>query len=134
MFTYFSFLKKHLEKENKINSLILARLDRMIELLEQLLKQQQKQPEPIEQQAKSNEGKAIHVDHIHIEHLENIIFRLDNIEIDDLSGKLLIGTNIGGSGEDLVSSLVKENAKQTKKEDSGTITETSSGYKFRSNG
>jgi hypothetical protein len=128
MFKFFSFKKKPKEKDEKINSLILAKLDRMIELLEQ--------------QQKETGGKNIHLEHVQIDHLENIIFQLDNIEIDELSGKLLIGTNISGS-EDFAASIVQKIDKEnTKKEAKGAseetpsqqkMTKTSKGYRFRSN-
>jgi hypothetical protein len=128
MFNFFSFKKKPKEKDEKINSLILAKLDRMIELLEQ--------------QQKETGGKNIHLEHVQIDHLENIIFQLDNIEIDELSGKLLIGTNISGS-EDFAASIVQKIDKEnTKKEAKGAseetpsqqkMTKTSKGYRFRSN-
>ncbi|MFS0644363.1 hypothetical protein [Siminovitchia sp. 179-K 8D1 HS] len=111
MFKFFSFINKQQEKEDKINSLILAKLDRMIELLEQ--QQLQKQPQEQPQQPKEESGgKTIHFDHVQIDHLENIIFRLDNIEIDELSGKLLIGTNISGS-EEFAASLGQKMDKKT---------------------
>ncbi|MDV2888088.1 hypothetical protein RYX45_23275, partial [Alkalihalophilus pseudofirmus] len=69
---FFSCKKKKVEKTNKINSLLLTKLDRLIELLEK--------------QQKETEGNNIHLEHVQIDHLENIIFRLDNIEIDQLSG------------------------------------------------
>ncbi len=101
MFKFFSFKKKQTEKENNTDSLIVTRLDRIIELLEQ--------------QQKESAVKNIHFDHVQIDYLENIVFRLDNIDIDELSGKLVIGNNIMSS-EDLAKSLVqkvdKENAKK----------------------
>ncbi|NRD76788.1 hypothetical protein HPT25_04690 [Bacillus sp. BRMEA1] len=129
MFKFFSFKKQPKEKDEKINSLLLQKLDRVIELLER--------------QGKETEGgKNIHFDHVQIDHLENIIFRLDNIEIDELSGKLLIGTNISGS-EDFAASLIqkadKENIKKEARaasedtSDEQKITQTSKGYRFRSN-
>ncbi|MFC3885536.1 hypothetical protein ACFOU2_19490 [Bacillus songklensis] len=124
MFKYFSFKKKQKEKENNVNSLIVTKLDRIIELLEQ----------------KQKEGavKTIHFDHVQIDHLENIVFRLDNIEIDELSGKLVIGNNIS-STEDLPESLVLKIDKEMAKKEAMSETsppqeqmvKTSKGYRFR---
>ncbi|MEH7116227.1 hypothetical protein V7128_02215 [Neobacillus vireti] len=95
MFGLFSSRKKQKEKEKaeevNINSHVLIKLDRIIELLER-------------QQQKEGNMRNIHFDTVQIEHLENIIFRLDNIEIDQLSGKLIIGNNISTS-KDLAESL-----------------------------
>lgn len=123
----FFFKKKPKEKDEKINSLILEKLDQIIELLDR--------------QQKETSGKNIHLEHVHIDHLENIIFRLDNIEIDELSGKLLIGTNITGS-EDLAASIVQKVDKETTKMEAKAeserspseqkMTKTSKGYRFRS--
>ncbi|MFK9090336.1 hypothetical protein [Bacillus salipaludis] len=125
MFTFFSNRKKQKDKETKAHSLISTKLDRIIELLEQ--------------QKKESEGTNIHFDHVHIEHLENIIFRLDNIEIDELSGKLSIGNNIHGT-EDLTNTLIqkinKENAKKEAMSDTSSphdakMTKTPKGYRFK---
>lgn len=103
MLRFFSFRWRRKEREADVNSLLLARLDRMIELLEK--------------QQKNMDGKSVHLDHVQIDHLENIIFRLDSLEIDELSGKLLIGNNISGP-EDLAATLMqkvdKDKAKQEK--------------------
>ncbi|WML39164.1 hypothetical protein RCG19_18525 [Neobacillus sp. OS1-2] len=128
MFKFFSLKKqKPMEKDEKINSLILEKLDRMIELLEQ-------QP-----QESTGNGKNIHLEHVQIEHLENIIFRLDHIEIDQLSGKLLIGTNITGSDDLAVSLLGKIDKESTKKEaaeenmaSQQKMTQTEKGFRFHS--
>jgi len=125
MFALFSFKKKQKDKDLEPHSLIFTKLDRIIELLEQ--------------QKKESEGNNIHFDHVHIEHLENIIFRLDNIEIDELSGKLNIGNNIH-STEDLTKPFIqkinKENAKKEAMSDitspdETTMTKTSKGYRFK---
>jgi hypothetical protein len=122
MFNFFSFKKK--QQEN-INSQIVPRLDRIIELLEQ--------------QQKENAGKNIHFDSVQIEHLENIVFHLDNIDIGELSGKLVIGNNIH-STKDLAESLVlKVDKKNAKKEamaeasssDLEQIEKTPKGFRFR---
>lgn len=128
MFKYFSFKKKQIEEEKKIiNSLLLTKLDRIIELLEQKKLEQNQ-----------TEGKNLHFDHVQIDHIENMIYRLDNIEIDQLSGKLIIGNHIIAS-EDLAKTLVekidKENAKkETMSEgysDRGQFEKTDKGYRFR---
>jgi len=125
MFKFFSFRKKKTNNDTKIHSLIFTKLDRIIELLEQ--------------QNKESEGNNIHFDHVHIDHLENIIFRLDNIEIDELSGKLSIGNNIH-STDDLTKPLIKkinkENAKKEAMSDTTSPNETkmlktSKGYRFK---
>lgn len=127
MFNFFSFKKKQKEKDNQ-NSLILTRLDQIIELLEQQ-----------QQQQKESSIKNFHFDHIQINHLENIVFRLDNIEIDELSGKLVIGNNIT-STEELAKSLVlkvdKENAKKEAMAEASPsqqeqIVQTPNGFRFR---
>ncbi|WML48960.1 hypothetical protein RCG23_02270 [Neobacillus sp. PS3-34] len=132
MFKFFSFKNKQTEKVNNINSLILNKLDRIAELLEQ---QQQLQ----HQQQQVNKEQNIQFDHVQIDYIENIVFRLDNIEIDELSGKLIIGNNISTS-EDLAKPLVlkmaKENAKQeamseTAPENHQKIIKTSKGFRFR---
>lgn len=126
MFKFFSFRKKQTEKVNNINSLILNKLDRIAELLEQ-------------QQQQVSKEQNIQFDHVQIDYIENIVFRLDNIEIDELSGKLIIGNNISTS-EDLAKPLVlkmaKENAKQeamseTAPENHQKIIKTSKGFRFR---
>ncbi|GHH97745.1 hypothetical protein [Neobacillus kokaensis] len=125
---FFSFKKKKPEKADNINSLLLTKLDRLIELLEK--------------QQKDTDGKNIHLEHVQIDHLENIVFRLDNIEIDQLSGKLLIGTNISAS-EEFAESLIQKGDKESLKkeamseepsDESSTepkITKTSKGYRYR---
>lgn len=128
MFNFFSFKKKQKEQDN-LNSLIVTRLDRIIELLEQEQQQQQKE----------GSIKNFHFDHVQIDHLENIIFRLDNIEIDELSGKLVIGNNIR-STEELAKSLVlkadKGKAKKEVMSDSSPLhqeqmEQTPKGFRFR---
>lgn len=127
MFKFFSFRKKQKTQNPIDHSHIITKLDRIIELLEQ--------------QQKANEGSNIHFDHVQIDHLENIIFRLDNIEIDELSGKLNIGNNIH-STEDLTNPLLQkifnENAKKEAMSDITStdktkITKTSKGYRFKNN-
>lgn len=126
MFKFFSFRNKQTEKVNNINSLILNKLDQIAELLEQ-------------QQQQVSKEQNIQFDHVQIDYIENIVFRLDNIEIDELSGKLIIGNNISTS-EDLAKPLVlkmaKENAKQeamseTAPENHQKIIKTSKGFRFR---
>jgi hypothetical protein len=133
----FHFFSKRKRKEEKVNSLLITKLDRIIELLEK-------------QQNPETGGKNIHLEHVQIDHLENIIFRLDNIEIDELSGKLLIGTNISGS-EDFAASIIQKADKQGLKQeamkeetdvseenqeeplaDHSKMTKTPKGYRFRS--
>ncbi|MDP4103973.1 MAG: hypothetical protein Q8935_03380 [Bacillota bacterium] len=124
MFNFFSF-KQNQNKKDKLNSQIVTRLDRIIELLEE----------------KQNEDplKNIQFEHVHIDNLENIIFRLDHIEIEDLSGKLVIGNNISTT-DDLKESLFlkvdKENAKKDAMSESSLSThvhmeKTSKGFRFR---
>jgi hypothetical protein len=122
MFKFFSFKKK--QKENNVNSLIITKLDRIIELLEE--------------EQKEGAAKTIHFDHVQIDHLENLTFRLGNIEIDELSGKLVIGNNINSS-EDLPKSLALKVDKELEKK--GAMAEappsqeqmikTSRGFSFR---
>jgi hypothetical protein len=133
----FHFFSKRKRKEEKVNSLLITKLDRIIELLEK-------------QQNAETSGKNIHLEHVQIDHLENIIFRLDNIEIDELSGKLLIGTNISGS-EDFAASIIQKVDKQGLKQeamkeetdvseenqeeplaDHSKMMKTPKGYRFRS--
>ncbi|XJZ25705.1 hypothetical protein ACF5W4_09785 [Bacillota bacterium Lsc_1132] len=125
MFNFFSFKKQQKEKENHINSLIATKLERIIELLEQ------KQTD--------HAVKNFHFDHVQIDHLDSIVFRLDNIEIDELSGKLIIGNNINGT-EELAKSLIhkadKEHTKKEAKAEADSprkeqIIKTSKGYRFR---
>ena len=123
MFRFFSFKKD--QKENNVNSLIVKKLDRIIELLEQ-----QKTESPI---------RNIHFDHVQIDHLENIVFRLDNIEIDELSGKLVIGNNIRSTEElaqSLVSNFDKKKAKKEAKSETASpyqeqMQKTPKGFRFR---
>jgi hypothetical protein len=122
MFKYFSFMKK--QKEKHINSLILTKLDRIIELLEQ--------------KEKESAAKTIQIEHVQIDNLESLSFRLDNLDIDELSGKLMIGNNIM-SKENLSESLdLKVNRDMMKKESLSEtsasqekIVKTSKGYRFR---
>ncbi|OIK10421.1 hypothetical protein BIV60_21495 [Bacillus sp. MUM 116] len=132
MFNFFSFRKKQKNKENQLSPLIISKLDRIIELLE---KQQLENPQ------NNQKGNNLHFDHVQVDHLENIVFRLDNIEIDELSGKLIIGNNITGS-EELAKSLIqktdKEKAKQeamseTESSDEAQMMKTAKGYRFRNN-
>lgn len=125
MFKFFSFKKKMADKHNEVTPLLIEKLDRIIELLEK--------------QQKDNNMRNIHFDHVQIDHLENIVFRLDNIEIDELSGKLVIGNNIRSS-EELAKSLVlkadKAEAKKEAKSDmlspsQGQMEKTTKGYRFR---
>ncbi|WP_338450818.1 hypothetical protein R4Z09_02435 [Niallia oryzisoli] len=122
MFKYFFFKKK--QKEKHINSLVLTKLDRIIELLEQ--------------KEKGSAAKTIQIEHVQIDHLENLTFRLDNLDIDELSGKLMIGNNIM-SKENLSESLnLKVNSDLLKKDSLSEtsahqekIVKTSKGYRFR---
>ena len=128
MFGLFSLRKKKKEKEKveeiKINSHILTKLDRIIELLEQ--------------QQKEGNRRNIHFDKVQIEHLENIVFRLDNIEIDELSGKLIIGNNISTSNDLAESLQMHMNSNDMKKEtmsdqassNQDNIIKTSKGFRF----
>ncbi|TWD90326.1 hypothetical protein FB550_12290 [Neobacillus bataviensis] len=128
MFGLFSLRKKQKEKgkveEIKINSDILIKLDRIIELLEQ--------------QQKEDKMRNIHFDTVQIEHLENIVFRLDNIEIDQLSGKLIIGNNISTSNDLAESLQMHMNSNDMKKEtmsdqsssNQDSIIKTSKGFRF----
>ncbi|WP_428910588.1 hypothetical protein [Niallia sp. Krafla_26] len=116
MFKFFFFKKK--QKEENINPLILTKLDRIIELLEQ--------------KEKGSEDKTIQIDH-----LENLTFQLDNLDIDVLSGKLMIGNNIM-SKENLSELDLKINSSLLKKESLSetsapkeNIVKTSKGYRFR---
>ncbi|MDR6997627.1 hypothetical protein [Neobacillus niacini] len=103
----------------------MTKLDRIIELLEK--------------QQNDHKSKNIHFDHVQVDHLENIVFRLDNIEIDELSGKLIIGNNITGSEEltkPLIQKIKKENAKQeamteSESSDDAKMTKTAKGFRFR---
>ncbi|MCM3728617.1 hypothetical protein M3226_23500 [Neobacillus cucumis] len=128
MFGLFSMRKKQKEKEKveeiKINSPILIKLDRIIELLEQ--------------QQKDGNMRNIHFDTVKIDHLENIVFRLDNIEIDQLSGKLIIGNNISTSNDLAESLQMHMNSNDMKKEtmsdqssaNQDSIIKTSKGFRF----
>ena len=128
MFGLFSSRKKQKEKEKaeevNINSHVLIKLDRIIELLEQ--------------QQKEGNMKNIHFDTVQIEHLENIVFRLDNIEIDQLSGKLIIGNNISTSNDLAESLQMHMNSNDMKKEtmsdqsssNQNSIIKTSKGFRF----
>jgi len=128
MFGLFSSRKKQKEKEKaeevNINSHVLIKLDRIIELLEQ--------------QQKEGNMRNIHFDTVQIEHLENIVFRLDNIEIDQLSGKLIIGNNISTSNDLAESLQMHMNSNDMKKEtmsdqsssNQNSIIKTSKGFRF----
>ena len=128
MFGLFSLRKKQKEiekvEEIKINSHILIKLDRIIELLEQ--------------QQKEDNMRNIHFDTVQIEHLENIVFHLDNIEIDELSGKLIIGNNISTSNDLAESLQMHMNSNLMKKEtmsdqsssNQDSIIKTSKGFRF----
>ena len=128
MFNFFPFKKKQKEKAEQVNSLIENKLDRIIELLEQK-KEEQKEQE--------STAKTIQFDHVHIDHLENLVFRLDNIDIDELSGKLVIGNNII-STEDLPQSLIRKVDKDMLKNKSMSetsapkekVAKTSKGYRY----
>lgn len=123
MFNFFPFKKKQKEKAEQVNSLIENKLDRIIELLEQ--KEQE------------STAKTIQFDYVHIDHLENLVFRLDNIDIDELSGKLVIGNNII-STEDLPQSLIRKVDKDMLKNKSMSetsapkekVAKTSKGYRY----
>jgi hypothetical protein len=121
MFKRLAFRKK----ENICNS-INQKLDKIIELLEQ-------------QQQKGGNEKNFHFDHVQIEHLENIIFRLDNIEIDELSGKMIIGNNINAANDVVEPFTQKIDKKKVKKEARSDrnsdhqehFTQTPKGFRFR---
>ncbi|MCM3570999.1 hypothetical protein [Neobacillus mesonae] len=137
MVKFFSFKKKKAKKADNSSSLLIEKLDRIIELLEN--QQHEKDgKELLENQQHEKDGKYINLEHVQIDHLENIIFRLDNIEIDQLSGKLLIGTNISASeefAETLVQKVDKESLKkEAMSEESSAepkMTATSKGFRFR---
>lgn len=133
MFKFFSFKKKQAEKQPSPHMPhILTKLDRIIELLE---KQQQ---EKIKEERQEKQGGNIHLEHVQIDHLENINFQLEKIEIDELSGKLLIGNNISGSEEltkSIIQKIEKENEKEamveTASDDEQKIMKTPKGYRFQ---
>ncbi|MEH7413934.1 hypothetical protein V7266_01420 [Neobacillus drentensis] len=128
MFGLFSLRKKQKEtvkaEETKINSHIMIKLDRIIELLEQ--------------QQKEGNRRNIQFDKVQIEHIENMVFRLDNLEIDELSGKLIIGNNISTSNDLAESLQMHMNSNDMKKEtmsdpsssDHDNIIKTSKGFRF----
>jgi hypothetical protein len=124
MFNFFAFKQKN-KKNDKINSQIVTRLDRIIELLEQ--------------NHKEDSLKNIQLDQVHIDYLENIIFRLDHIDIEELSGKLVIGNNISTTddlNESLILKVDKENTKKNAMSESSSSThehmeKTSKGFRFR---
>jgi hypothetical protein len=125
MFGLFSLRNKKSEeevrKENPINKDILTKLDRIIELLEQ--------------QQTEKSARNIHFDSVQIEHLENIVFRLDSIEVDELSGKLIIGNNINTTSDIadvLKMELNSENESSSEKSTVGKnkITNTTKGFRF----
>lgn len=124
MFGFFSKKKKQKEKDDKLYSDILIKLTLIAELLER------------QQQAK--DSRNIHIDKVQIDYLENMVFRLDSLEIEELSGKLVIGNNIS-STEDLTNALKlkidKESAKQEAMSESSSSDEkkmdnTPKGYRF----
>ena len=127
MFGLFSLRKqKRTERveETRVNSHILNKLDRIIELLEQ-------------QQREANR-RNIQFEKVQIENIENIVYRLDNIEIDELSGKLIIGNNISTSS-DLAESIQRQlNGDKMKKEtmadpssaNQDNIIKTSKGFRY----
>ncbi|MED1471056.1 hypothetical protein [Bacillus salipaludis] len=133
MFKFFSFKKKPKEKQPSLHlPHILMKLDRIIELLE---KQQQ---EKVKEEKKEKQGGNIHLEHVQIDHLENINFQLESIEIDELSGKLLIGNNISGTEElakSIIEKIEKENEKEamveTASDDEQKIMKTPKGYRFQ---
>jgi PBP1b-binding outer membrane lipoprotein LpoB len=128
MFGLFSIRRKQKDKEKaedvNINSPILIKLDRIIELLEI--------------QQKADNMRNIHFDTVQIDHLENIVFHLDNIEIDELSGKLIIGNNISASNDLAESLQMHMNSNDMKKEtmsdqsssNQDSIIKTSKGFRF----
>ncbi|MDR4944953.1 hypothetical protein [Neobacillus cucumis] len=125
MFGLFSLRNKKSEKEireeNKLNSDILTKLDRIIELLEQ--------------QQTETSTRNIHFDSVQIDHLENIIFRLDKIEVDELSGKLIIGNNINTTSDiaDVLKMELnpdKESSSEKSTIGSNKITKTTKGFRF----
>ncbi|MED4224736.1 hypothetical protein [Neobacillus cucumis] len=125
MFGFFSLRSKKSEKEiregNKLNSDILTKLDRIIELLEQ--------------QQTETSMRNIHFDSVQIDHLENIIFRLDKIEVDELSGKLIIGNNINTTSDiaDVLKKELnpdKESSSEKSTIGSNKITNTTKGFRF----
>jgi|1185.fasta_scaffold1784256_1 hypothetical protein len=128
MFGLFSMRRKQKDKEKaedvNINSPILIKLDRIIELLEI--------------QQKADNMRNIHFDTVQIDHLENIVFHLDNIEIDELSGKLIIGNNISASNDLAESLQMHMNSNDMKKEtmsdqsssNQDSIIKTSKGFRF----
>ncbi|WP_160725545.1 hypothetical protein [Bacillus sp. USDA818B3_A] len=128
MFGFFSLRKKQkgTEKaeEMRINSHILNKLDQIIELLEQ--------------QQRDGNKRHIQFEKVQIENIENIVYRLDNIEIDELSGKLIIGNNISTSNDLAESIQMQLNGDKMKKEtmadsssaDQDNIIKTSKGFRF----
>ena len=117
MFKFFSF-RKNIKKE-EIPSQVISKLDRIIELLEN-------HERALE--------KNVHIEKVSIDYLENITFKLDNIEIDDLSGKLIIGNNINTSeeiAESLIQKIDRQQLKQETKSESFPIEKTNKGYRFR---
>ncbi|WP_026575094.1 hypothetical protein [Bacillus sp. UNC438CL73TsuS30] len=130
MFKFFSFRKKKEVKQASPHlPHILTKLDRIIELLET------QQQETLKEE---KQGGNIHLEHVQIDHLENINFQLEKIEIDELSGKLLIGNNISGSEElakSIIQKIEKENEKEvmveTASDDEQKIMKTPKGYRFQ---
>jgi len=119
----FRFLSKNRQKQNNN---IITKLDKIIELLVQ--------------QQKDNNTRDIHIDHVQIDYLENILFRLDSIEVDELSGKLVIGNNINTTN-DIANSLnlkfdhetiKNENRSENSSLNHRKVVKTSKGFHFHS--
>jgi hypothetical protein len=110
-------------REPILTSRLISKLDQIIELLEQ--------------QQNQRNARNIHFDTVKIDHLENIVFHLDKIDIDELSGKLIIGNNISTTN-DLAEALNRQiNPKGTKSEEISDKTssnqepiKTSKGFRF----
>ena len=131
MFNFFPFKKKkQKEKAEQVNSLIENKVRSNYRAI------RTERTEGTEKEQEST-AKTIQFDYVHIDHLENLVFRLDNIDIDELSGKLVIGNNII-STEDLPQSLIRKVDKDMLKNKSMSetsapkekVAKTSKGYRY----
>ncbi|MEB3100295.1 hypothetical protein [Ferviditalea candida] len=101
----------------------------------------------LEQMRNGTTEYHIKVEHLHVDRpvLENLIFRMDQLDIDELSGSLNLGNNFGTPGMELFSKDEKggrermpgatanagKSPKDQKQSEQSGLKQTQTGYRYR---
>lgn len=107
--------------------------------LKTLTNQIQKLEHTVEIHLKNNETPPIHIEHLTIENpkLESLVFRMDSLDVEEISGSLNLGNNFGVK-VNKHHDANKKKAKRKKspspsKTETKTFTKTDSGFRLHMN-